>query len=119
MATLFLLNPNFNDTRISTNDKFYCPHCARMEGVLKYYPHLKDVIKIEYVDFQRPRQRIIDLIGEKNQGCPVLIIDKMELKKNDVDLESFKMSGDYIFANTTEIITKYLAQKYKIGFPHP
>ena len=119
MEILFLLKPNFKDTNISVTTKFYCPHCAMVEGVLNYYPHLREIIQIEYVDFQRPRQKIIDLIGEENQGCPVLVIDKFEVENVDIDLESFKVSGDYLFANSKVIIVKYLAQKYNIGHLHP
>lgn len=119
MATLFLLNPDFNDPRISADEKYYCPHCARIEGVLHYYPRLREAIDIEYVNFQRPRQKIINLIGEENQGCPVLVIDASELEDKELDLSSFTKRGSYLFANATGVIANYLAQKYTIGHPHP
>lgn len=119
MAILFLLNPNFKDTRISDTDAFYCPHCAMIEGVLHYYPQLREAIEIAYVDFQRPRHKIIDLIGEENQGCPCLILHRSELEYSAVDIKSFTRYGDYLFVNTTTGIAKYLAERYAIGLPHP
>ena len=76
---LFLLNPNFNDKRLTPlKQAYYCPHCAMIEGILHYYPELRDSVEIVYVDFPRPRNAIIELLGEENQGCPVLLIKAQE-----------------------------------------
>ena len=83
------------------------------------YFELKEKIHIEYVDFQRPRPKLIQLIGEENQGCPSLVIGRSESGHSDLDLGSFQRSGDYWFANETTIIAKYLARRYNIGLPHP
>ena len=118
MEKLFLLNPNFQDLKVDgTEQLYYCPHCAMIEGLLKYYPNLKNFIEIIYVDFQRPRKQIIELIGEENQGCPSLVIPKVNSGK--VDTSYFKELGDYLFVNKKELIALYLADKYQIGKLHP
>ena len=118
MDQLFLLHPNFKDNRIEPeNQLYYCPHCAMIEGVIKYFPELDQLIDINYVDFPRPRKNIIDLIGEENQGCPVLVIPNSS--KNQSDYPYFKSHGDHLFCNDKYDIVKYLASKYSIALPHP
>ena len=118
MEKLFLLKPDFIDVKIDNEGKlYYCPQCAMIAGIIKYYPQLETVLEINYVDFKRPREIIIDLIGEENQSCPVLII-KNSQEQND-DISYFHSYGDKLFVNSTDSIIKYLSEKYGIGIPHP
>ena len=118
MEKLFLLNPNFQDIRVDgTEQLYYCPHCAMIEGVLKYYPDIRNFIEVVYVNFQRPRKQIIELVGEDNQGCPNLVISKDN--SSIVDTSYFQEYGDYLFVNNKELIARYLAEKYQIGKLHP
>ena len=115
---LFLLKPGFKDRNTDYGDKFYfCPQCAMIEGIIKYYPQLATLIEINYVDFSRPRKAIVELIGEENQSCPALIIENYS--DENVDLSNFLSSADKLFTNSTDFIAKYLAEKYGIGYPHP
>lgn len=111
---LFLLNPNFADAKVHDSHLYYCPHCAMIEGVLHYYPDLRTLIDIRYVDFPRPRPAIIELIGEENQGCPVLI-----LPRDSVIPNGFKAIGAYMFSDEKMVIATYLAEHFHIGFWHP
>jgi len=70
---LFLLNPGFYD---GDDGPFFCPHNAAMEGLLKYVPELESELDVRRVDFSRPRPDIVALLGEENQGAPVLVIDE-------------------------------------------
>jgi hypothetical protein len=118
MAKLFLLKPDFVDIKIDNEDKlYYCPQCAMISGIIKYYPQLETVLEINYVDFQRPRKAIIELIGEDNQSCPVLIIENSQ--EGSVDISYFHSYGDILFVNSNDLIIKYLTEKYGIGIPHP
>ena len=67
---LYLLKPDFQDQ----GKTYYCPGCAEVIGILEFYPELKRSIDIHYVDFPRPRPELISLLGEANQGCPVLVL---------------------------------------------
>ena len=101
---LFLLKPDFADVSAGSSDaKYYCPDCVFIEGLLSYYPQLRSELDISYVDFKRPRPAIIELIGEANQGCPVLIIDAA---KSD-------------FINDKGKIAQYLSENLGIGLMHP
>ena len=118
MIKLFLLSPNLPDKKLSENSLYFCPDCAMVEGVLKYYPGIKEEIDITYVDFERPRQPIVDLVGPNFQGCPILIIHKNDIEKEDMMRNEFKTSGDYYFLYKNSTIAQFFAKKYDVGFPH-
>ena len=118
MPKLFLLKPDFKDNKIDNEGKlYYCPQCALIAGIIKFYPQLETMLEINYVDFKRPRKAIIELIGEDNQSCPSLIIENNQ--EVNVDLSYFNSHGDKLFINSTDSITKYLSEKYGIGNLHP
>jgi len=73
---LFLLEPDFEDKAVSMDRLFYCPDSALVEGILSYYPQLKDSIDIRYLSFGKPREQLVELLGEQNQLCPVLIVSE-------------------------------------------
>ena len=117
MDRLFLLKPDFIDSDLDQEGRsYYCPSCAVIEGVLSYYSKLREQLEIIYVDFERPRQELIDLIGEKNQGCPVLVIDADRYITDNGSIKTFR--GNW-FINSTNEILHYLAETYKVGFVHP
>ena len=70
---LFLLQPDFTDPAYP-GQRFFCWHCALLEGVLASFPQLHDALDVERIAWPRPRQAIIDLIGEDNQSLPVLVL---------------------------------------------
>jgi len=100
MEKLFLLKPDFQDKLRSNETKFFCPPCTLIEGLLSYYPFLREKLEVHYVDFVRPRPSIIELIGEENQSCPVIILN------------------DGTFINDPDKIMVYLAEQYGIGYAH-
>ena len=113
---LFLLNPNFVDTnRQPEGQIYYCPFNAMLEGVLHYYPNLREELEITYINFPRPRTQIIELLGEGNQGMPLMIIER-----NDVDLSSLNVMQyeDKIFIMGSEAIAKYFSIAHGIPLPH-
>jgi hypothetical protein len=69
---LVLIRPN---SRPDRPEGWYCPDCAIVEGVLAYYPQLREAVDIVHVDFPRPRHALISLIGEDYQDCPCLLLD--------------------------------------------
>jgi Protein of unknown function (DUF3088) len=116
MDKLFLLHPGFSDNeRLPAGQTFYCPYSAFIEGVLAYYPDLRNKIEIHYVDFQRPRKEIIELLGEENQGCPLLIADE---SCHCMEMISFKSYGSYQFINDANQIAQYFSCKFQLSFPH-
>ena len=118
MEKLFLLKPNFQDIKVDgTTQKYYCPHNAMIEGLLKYYPELKHKLEIIYIDFPRPRKHLVELIGEDQQGSPCSVISKEN--SDSINTSYFNIYNDYLFVNKKELIARYLADKYHIGKLHP
>ena len=117
MNKLFLLKPEFLDEKLGKEgQRYYCPSCSSVEGVLSYYPALRGKLEIIYVDFKKPRHSIVTLLGEENQGCPVLVLDAKEATAN---MEGVKMYNDQRFINELPRILQHLAKQYNIGQPHP
>ena len=116
MAKLFLLKSDFTDSNADSKGlKYYCPHCAIVEGVLSYFPELKEQIEIEYVDFARPRPKVVEALGEENQSCPVLVLEQGEAK---VDTDYFSSYNDKLFVNSTKLILRFLAENYGVSYSH-
>ena len=69
---LFLLNPDWHDDQ---GGPWFCPAGAYVEGVLAFYPRLREVLDVAYLDHARPRPPVIQQVGEAHQSCPILILD--------------------------------------------
>ncbi len=108
---LFLVNPDWHD---DAGGPWYCPAGAVVEGVLAFYPVLKDRLEITRLDFPRPRPAVIEEVGDANQSCPLLVLD------GAVDWPEAQVSettGRRFLQD--EAIIPYLAHRYGIGLPHP
>lgn len=68
---LFLMKPGFVNAGLGP---FYCGDSVSVEGLLGFFPELRDKLEITYIEFPRPRQAIVDLIGAEQQSVPVLIL---------------------------------------------
>jgi hypothetical protein len=117
MDLLFLLKPYFTDKdRDNDNKNYYCPDCAFLEGVLSYYPKLREQLDIRYIEYPKPRIEIVELVGEKHQSCPNLIVDSQNLKFADPN--QFYRFEDRLFTDNTKLIVNYLRDKYNIPAAH-
>ena len=107
---LFLLAPGFEDE----GRPWFCTACAAMEGFLGYFPQVREALDVVYYPFPRPRQAIIDLVGEANQGMPVLLLgapsDHPDVKR---------APGGAYFISDERPICRYLAAKHGVAAPHP
>ena len=108
---LYLLNPDWFDDQ---GGPWFCPPGAVIEGVLGFYPRLRDALQVTYLDHPRPRPAVIAEVGEAHQGCPVLVLD------GDFDWPQAQVSAatGRRFLQDEDIVP-YLAARYGIGLPHP
>jgi hypothetical protein len=53
---------------------FYCRHCCLLEGMLSSFWHCASGLEVERVEWARPRDSVVALLGEENQSLPVLIL---------------------------------------------
>ena len=100
MKKLFLLKADFQDASRADGKRYFCPDCVLLEGLISYYPRLSNELEVKYVNFARPRQVLVDLIGEANQSCPVLILE------------------DGSFINDPAEIIQHLIAYHQVGHPH-
>lgn len=111
--TLFLLTVGFHD---GEGAPYYCPHCTIFEGLLSLFPALAAQIDVKRVEFARPRAELVELLGEENQSCPVLILGSSPSPYGD-GLTIKEAKGRH-FLDEAEDIGNYLSRKYGIPRPH-
>ena len=110
---LYLLKPGFMD---GINGPYFCPGCAQMVGLLEFYPALEQTIEVRWLDFPRPRPELIDLLGEDNQSCPILVLQNAPTGlPSSLPIQQAK--GRWFVEGANEIAT-YLAHARGIGIPH-
>ncbi|HEY5798875.1 MAG TPA: DUF3088 family protein [Burkholderiaceae bacterium] len=112
--TLFLLQAPFLDPKLG-DTPYHCPYCAHLEGMLSYHPQLRDQLEVVYVGFTRPRAAIVALLGEGQQGCPVLVVGDTARHGDDVQQAA---TGQY-FVSDSKTIAHYLGRHYGVTVPHP
>lgn len=110
---LIIIKPDFADPAFP-GTRFFCWHCALMEGVLAGFPELGDRIDVVRIDWARPRRDVIAAIGEANQSLPVLIL------ADDADdcLATGEFQGTR-FVQGKDAILAALSQRHGIPDPHP
>lgn len=110
---LFLLRPDFVDPAYP-GQRFYCWHCALLEGVLASFPALTGRIDVERVAWPRPRHAVIDLVGEENQSLPLLVL------ADDAPAELATGEKDGVrFVAGREALLDVLSRRHGIPVPHP
>ena len=108
---LYLLKPDFLDQGKAD----FCPGCAQVEGMLSFYPALREKVEVFYIEFPRPRPGLVAEIGEDNQGCPKLIIGGEGHIPQGIKVS--EANGRRFISAPLEICS-YLAGAYGVGEPH-
>jgi hypothetical protein len=109
---LYLLRPGFVNAGLGP---LYCSDSAPVEGVLSFFPQLRKLLDVHYIEFARPRRALVDALGEEHQAVPVLIVaPDRELKAHAPEV---KMAHGRRFLNEEKQIRQYLAEQY--GLPSP
>jgi hypothetical protein len=108
--TLFLLAPGFFD---NAEGPYYCGDSAPVEGLLSFFPSLRDSIDIHYIAAQRPRRAIVELIGHENQSAPVLVLGEGRRPKDGATaLREYR--GRHFIDDEADI-RKYLSSEYGVA----
>lgn len=108
--TLFLLPPGFED-----NDRReYCPECAEMWGLLSWFPAIKESLEITYVLIEKPRAAMSDILGDKNQNAPTLVLHDDSPDYEDCGIMRYR---GLRFINNARDIGKYYAARFGTPFP--
>lgn len=110
---LFLLRPDFEDPAYP-GQRFYCWHCALMEGVLASFPQLAIQLDVERIGWPRPRLLMIDVVGEQHQSLPLLVLAE--------GATSIHQTGTYkgrAFISEKDKILAALSERHGFPDPHP
>lgn len=87
-----------------------------MAGLLEFYPALKGQMEVRYLDFPRPRTELVELLGENNQSCPVLVLKEAPAGlPASIPIQQSK--GNWFVEGANEIAS-YLAHVHGTGIPH-
>lgn len=95
---LFILKMPFED---GPGKMWICSHCALIEGALLVNTHWANFTDIRRIDFPKPRNEVVELLGEENQWLPVLVLENNETINDPVE------------------IINYLADKFDGAAAHP
>jgi hypothetical protein len=106
---LYILSAPFEDM----GQSWYCNDCATLEGALRANPGWVEKIDVRRMPFPRPRQELIDLIGEDNQWMPVLVMDA------DGAPPDAKRVGAYAILTAPKEIAQALVARHGGAGPHP
>ncbi len=106
---LFIMQPGFFNGDLGP---LYCGDSAPVEGVLSFFPELRDKVNVHYIAFQRPRAPLVDLLGEENQSIPVLVL-AADSKIADATLEPLEAKGHRYFSDQS-LIRRYLSSQYQL-----
>lgn len=107
--TLLLLEPGFADPN-HPGERFVCPDCNPIEGLLASDPERARQLTIKRLPFPRPRQAVIDALDDQHQGLPVLIFGDAAPAPADAQ----QAAGKFFVTNTPRILA-LLAERH--GFP--
>jgi len=111
--TLYLLKPGFADPAFPGRS-FYCWHCALLEGVLASFPALAARLDVERIDWPRPRQALIERVGDENQSLPLLILAEGATSPH----QTGHHRGRAFIADKDGILAA-LSQRHGFPDPHP
>lgn len=106
---LLLLKPGFADSQ-QPGERFVCPDCLPVEGLLVAAPELAARLQIERVPYERPRAAVIAALDEAHQSLPVLILGDEQAAPTDA-----QSLGATRFVTDTRRILTLLAERH--GFP--
>lgn len=111
--TLFLLTPGFEDK----GKPWFCPYSAQVVGMLTYYPQLRDTLDVVEVPFPKPRQAVVELLGDKHQALPMLVLGDDAPTEELANITVGEHDGRRYVSNTIEIM-RYLAVTRGVPAPH-
>jgi hypothetical protein len=109
--TLFMLSPY---AKVEDGHPRYCPDCALVEGYLAFYPAVRTQLTVQHVGPVRPRAEIVALLGEENQGSPVLVLHPSSQPR---ELDAVQTANGQRFINDPKAICRYFALNLGGGLP--
>ena len=111
---LYLLKPDFTDQA----GKQFCAECAMVEGMLSFYPRLREHLDVRYIGFTKPRPEIVAELGPEHQSSPVLVLADAQRAAKVPPSVKVQTSNGHAFVNDPYQVCDYLAHMYGTGTRH-
>jgi hypothetical protein len=106
---LYLLRPGFHNAGLGP---LYCADSLPVEGMLSFFPRLRALLDVHYLEFPRPRAALVEALGEQFQAIPVLILaDESEIANEE--LTPKEANGKRFFADE-RTIRRYLSAQHNL-----
>jgi len=106
---LYLLRPGFINAGLGP---LYCGDSLPVAGMLRFFPQLRTLLDVHYLEFPRPRAALVSSLGEQFQGIPVLILAG-EREIMDEELIPSEANGKRFFADERSI-RRYLSAQHSL-----
>ncbi len=103
-----MLRPGFH---ADGRGPLYCGDSVSVEGLLSYFPHLRQVIDVIEIDAPRPRQEIVALLGPDRQSAPVLVLGD----EAGAEFQGIKLAEGHRFIDDPGAIRAYLSARYGVA----
>lgn len=108
---LFVVRPGFTENGTT----YFCPYSAQVVGFLTYYPRVLDSVDLVELGWDKPRQPLVDLVGEDHQAAPLLVLGDSPVSVPRVTVG--ETNGHRFVEKTIEIL-RYLAATRSVPGPH-
>jgi len=106
---LYLLKPGFMNGGLGP---LYCGDSVAVEGLLSFFPVLREAVDVHYIAFERLRGPLVEALGEGNQSVPVLILAQGATPSDD-GVQTQRV-GDRLFIADEKTIRRYLSTQYDL-----
>lgn len=105
---LYVMKPGFVNAGLGP---FYCGDSVSVEGLLGFFPELREKVEVIYIDFPRPRKAIVEQLGEEHQSVPVLILAENSPRAH----KAIETAKGCAFISSEKAIREYLSTTF--GLP--
>ena len=109
--TLFVYRPGFHDR----GGTWFCHYSAQVIGFLTYFPEVEETLDVVELGFSKPREALVDLLGEEHQAAPMLVLGGDPVQVPGVTVG--EANGTRFVEKTIEIL-RYLAATRGVPGPH-
>jgi hypothetical protein len=109
---LYLLKPGFEN---AAGAMLYCSDSAPVEGVLSFFPRLRELVDVAYLEHPRPRKVLVEMLGADHQSLPVLVLSPDS--PAGADAPAPKLAHGNRFFDDEKSIRQYLSARYELPMP--
>ena len=96
---LYLLRPGFYNVGVGP---LYCGDSLPAEGLLSFFPQLRSLLEVHYLESPRPRATLVEALGEEIRWNFVLILaNDREIADEELTLK--EANGRRFFADERSI----------------